>query len=174
MNKASLISSPARACCPRLQENCLQYLTTTATVLHFLRQQSTFCNSTFGFPQNWRLRNKPRNSIQWLVTTLIWVVTCRHYTISMLNPQTSFRRENSGNVAKCRLFSQATANITKSLKFLNWMNLCPIPDSTLIPFQLNMKTVLTALPNPWKLIALISPLGVAGVMACPRYALVWV
>ena len=108
-----------------------------------------------------------------LVTTLIWVVTCRHYIISVLIPQTSFRRENSGNVAKCRLFSQATANI-KSLKFLNWMNLCPIPDSTLIPFQLNMKTVLIASPNPWTLIALISPLGVAGVMGCPRYALVWV
>ena len=110
---------------------------------------------------------------RWLVTTLIWVVALRHYTISMLISQTSFRRENSGNVAKCRLFSQAAANI-KSLKFLNWMNVCPIPDSTLIPFQLNMKTVLIASPNPWKLIVLISPLGVAGVMECRRCALVWV
>ena len=173
MNKASLISSPTRAWCPRLQENCLQYLTTIATVLHFLRQKSTFCNTTFGFPQNWCLRNKPRNSIP---------MTCHYphlgsnipslYNICV-NSSDVISSENSHNVTKCRLFSQATANI-KSLKFLSWMNLCPIPDSTLIPFQLNMKTVLTALPNPWKLIALISPLGVAGVMACPRYALVWV
>ena len=40
-------------------------------------------------------------------TTQIWVVTRHQYGISALVPQTSFREETSGSVAKCRLFSQA-------------------------------------------------------------------
>ena len=40
-------------------------------------------------------------------TTQIWVVTRHQYGISALVPQTSFRRETSGGVTKCRLFSQA-------------------------------------------------------------------
>ena len=40
-------------------------------------------------------------------TTQIWVVTRQQYGISALVFQTSFRGETSGDVAKCRLFSQA-------------------------------------------------------------------
>ena len=42
----------------------------------------------------------------------IWVVTRHQYGISLLVSQTSFRRETSGGVAKCRLFSQATSSET--------------------------------------------------------------
>ena len=45
-------------------------------------------------------------------TTQIWVVTRHQYGISALISQTSFRGETSGDVAKCRLFSQATALFT--------------------------------------------------------------
>ena len=41
-------------------------------------------------------------------TTQIWVVTRHQCGISALVSQTSFGRETSGSVAKCRLFSQAT------------------------------------------------------------------
>ena len=37
----------------------------------------------------------------------IWVVTRHQYRISALVSQTSFGGETSGDVAKCRLFSQA-------------------------------------------------------------------
>ena len=40
-------------------------------------------------------------------TTQIWVVTRHQYGISALVSQTSFRGETSGDVTKCRLFSQA-------------------------------------------------------------------
>ena len=40
-------------------------------------------------------------------TAQIWVVTSHQYGISALVSQTSFGRETSGSVAKCRLFSQA-------------------------------------------------------------------
>ena len=43
-------------------------------------------------------------------TTQIWVVTRHQYGISALVPQTSFRRETSGYVAKCRLFSSRSAH----------------------------------------------------------------
>ena len=43
-------------------------------------------------------------------TTQIWVVTRHQYGISALVPQTSFRRETSGDVAKCRLFSSRSAH----------------------------------------------------------------
>ena len=41
------------------------------------------------------------------------VVTLHQYGISALVSQTSFRRETSEGVAKCRLFSQATLNVAK-------------------------------------------------------------
>ena len=44
-------------------------------------------------------------------TTQIWVVTRHQYGISALVSQTSFRGETSGDVAKCRLFSQATIHV---------------------------------------------------------------
>ena len=40
-------------------------------------------------------------------TTQISVVTRHQYRISAFVPQTSFREEISGDVAKCPLFSQA-------------------------------------------------------------------
>ena len=43
-------------------------------------------------------------------TTQIWVVTRHQYGISALVSQTSFGGETSGSVAKCRLFSQASAD----------------------------------------------------------------
>ena len=42
-------------------------------------------------------------------TTQMWVATRHQYGISALVFQTSFGGETSDNVAKCRLFSQATA-----------------------------------------------------------------
>ena len=42
-------------------------------------------------------------------TAQIWVVTRHQYGISALVSQTSFGGETSGDVAKCRLFSQAKA-----------------------------------------------------------------
>ena len=47
------------------------------------------------------------NQSEAATTTQIWVVTRHWCGISALVPQTSFRGENSGGVAKCRLFSQA-------------------------------------------------------------------
>ena len=44
-------------------------------------------------------------------TTQIWVVTCRQYGICSLIPQTSFWREASGVVVKCKLFYQAKKNL---------------------------------------------------------------
>ena len=43
-------------------------------------------------------------------TTQIWVVMRHQYGISALVPQTSFGGETSGSVAKCWLFSQASAD----------------------------------------------------------------
>ena len=55
-------------------------------------------------------------------TIQIWVVMRHQYGISALVFQTSFGRETSGSVAKCRLFSQATTtvpvkNLTSILTF---------------------------------------------------------
>ena len=44
-------------------------------------------------------------------TTQIWVVKRHKYGISALVSQTSFGRETSGSVAKCRLFSQANEEV---------------------------------------------------------------
>ena len=43
-------------------------------------------------------------------TTQIWVVTRHQYGISAFVSQTSFGGETSGNVVKCRLFSQTIEN----------------------------------------------------------------
>ena len=45
-------------------------------------------------------------------TTQIWVVTRHQYRIFALVSQTSFRGENGGGVAECRLFSQVRAKET--------------------------------------------------------------
>ena len=44
-------------------------------------------------------------------TTQIWVVKRHQYGISALVSQTSFGRETSGSIAKCRLFSQANEEV---------------------------------------------------------------
>ena len=43
-------------------------------------------------------------------TTQIWIVTRHQYRTSALVPQTSFRGETSGGIAKYRLFSQAVTH----------------------------------------------------------------
>ena len=50
-------------------------------------------------------------------TTQIWVVTRHQYAISALVPRTSFGGETSGDVTKCRLFSQDFCAL-KRLKFV--------------------------------------------------------
>ena len=47
-------------------------------------------------------------------TTQIWVVTRNQYGIAAPVSETSFGGETSGNVAKCRLFSQAKVPVTCS------------------------------------------------------------
>ena len=103
-----------------------------------LRKELTFGDATIGFLAKRRLRNERRNSILMTVcvttkiltlfeigwieansqpirsTKQIWVVTRHQYGISLLVSQTSFRRETSGGVAKCRLFSQATVESIKT------------------------------------------------------------
>ena len=97
--------------------------------------------STTGFPIKWSLTNTHRNSMMkchypdlgsssdWLnqishaarpirSTTQIWVVTRHQYGISELVSQTSFGGETSGGIAKCRLFSQATARLHKCILLL--------------------------------------------------------
>ena len=98
---------------------------------HSLRKQQTFGDVTTGFLPKWCLRKEHRNSIlmmchypdlggasDWLnqishaarpirSTTPIWVMTYHQYRISALISQTSFGRETSDDIAKCRLFPQA-------------------------------------------------------------------
>ena len=45
-------------------------------------------------------------------TTQIWVVPRHQYGISALVSQTSFGRETSGSVVKCRMFSKAKVGQT--------------------------------------------------------------
>ena len=103
-------------------------------------EQPTFRNVTIGFPAKWRLRNERRNSTvttcycldrnasDWFKqislvarpvrsTAAIRVVTRHQYGIcTSLVPQTSFRGETSGGVAKCRLVSMSTS------RGLRWQN----------------------------------------------------
>ena len=91
-------------------------------------KQPTLRNAAIGFPAKWRLRKDRRNSIlmtrhypelgsasDWSChlghllqpfrrTTWIWVVRRHRCGISALVSRTSFRRETSGGVVKCRLF----------------------------------------------------------------------
>ena len=95
-----------------------------------VRKQPTLEDATIGFPAKWRLRNELRNSIlmtrHYLYclaenllqairsTTHIWVVTRHRYGNFAPVSQTSFRGENSGGVAKFRLFSQAIQTAHKT------------------------------------------------------------
>ena len=93
-----------------------------------------FCGTSNGLPVKWRLRNERRNSILitchfphlgwcfWLVENLlhpirstiqIWVVTHYQHGLSVFVPQTPFRGDTRGWVAKCSLFSQANLAILK-------------------------------------------------------------
>ena len=87
-----------------------------------LRKQPTFGDATTGFPRKWRLRNERRNSIQmtrhyqdlgsasdwsYRVGNLIQPNVQHVIGISALVSPMSFNGEARGNVAKCRLFSQA-------------------------------------------------------------------
>ena len=49
-------------------------------------------------------------------TTQVWVVTRHQNGISALIPQTSFRRETSGGLAKYQLFSEALIGLAMTLK----------------------------------------------------------
>ena len=60
-----------------------------------LWKQSTFHEAATGFPAKWRLRKERAQKC--------------HTRLRALVHHTSFRGETSGGVAKCRLFSQATA-----------------------------------------------------------------
>ena len=96
-----------------------------------LKKQLTFREATTGFPRNdvwgtsaeipywWRVTAQIGSASDWLRqifnaawpmrgSSQIWVVTRHWYGISALVSQTSFRLENQDDVAKCRLFSQAT------------------------------------------------------------------
>ena len=87
------------------------------TQLWPIRNNQIWVVTRHQFPtQLWPIRN---NQI-WVVTrhqfptqlwpirnNQIWVVTRHQYGISALISQTLFRRETSGGVGKCRLFSQA-------------------------------------------------------------------
>ena len=53
-------------------------------------------------------------------TTQIWVVMHHQYRISVLVSQTSFGRETSGSVAKCRLFSQAKEVLLVLFSFVSY------------------------------------------------------
>ena len=111
-----------------------------------LRKQPTLRDATTGFPAKWRLGNDCRNSIlmtchcpdlgsasDWLKPisprpiwsfTQIWLVTAHHYGISALVSPTSFREETSCDVAKFRLFSQATISRKRSNRELKaWFSL---------------------------------------------------
>ena len=130
---------------PELALHCSEYIISplyNGVILIWcsLRKQPTFCAASTGFPAKWRLRNERGDSIlitryypdlgsvsdrSWRVgnslqpirsTTQTWLVTRHQYGISALVSQTSFRRETSGGVAKCRLFRQASLVLFKCIK----------------------------------------------------------
>jgi len=57
-----------------------------------------------------KMANRAKNRLraEMKSATQIWVVTRHQYGISALVPQTLFRGNTSGGVAKCRMFSQAS------------------------------------------------------------------
>ena len=90
-----------------------------------LRKQPTFCVTITNFPAKCRLRNACNNSTQmtchfWVVLWMVeanfsgdtnnpkYRVVTSHASVWSSGSQASFRGENSGNVAKCQLFSKAT------------------------------------------------------------------
>ena len=107
-----------------------------------LRKPPTFRDATTKLPRKMTSKHRRRNSIlmtchypdlgsnsDWLKqisdaerpirsTTQIFVVTRHQYGISALVSQTSFRRETSGGVSKCRLFSQATLIVSYKQLFI--------------------------------------------------------
>ena len=58
---------------------------------------------------------KIQRPVQWVLH--IWVVMRHQYGISALVSQTSFRRETSGGVAKCRLFLSGYLNLSAPTSF---------------------------------------------------------
>ena len=95
-----------------------------------LRKQPTFGDLPLVSPPNDVWESSAEIPYRWRVTTQIWVVLliswikfstrhdqseelprCHQYGISALVSQTSFDRETSGSVAKCRLFSQVRWNL---------------------------------------------------------------
>ena len=111
--------------------NMYFHLTRKMTQFNSLRKQRTSREVATYALAKWRLSNERRNSIlmtrhypdlgsasDWLKhagtsfqpirsTTKIWVVMRHQYGISALVTQTSFCEGSSGELAKCRLFSQA-------------------------------------------------------------------
>ena len=74
-----------------------------AQKLHTMKRHCPDLVSTYNWPKQIFHAARPIRS-----TNQIWVVTRHQYGISAL-VCTSFRRETSGSVAKCGLFSQAVA-----------------------------------------------------------------
>ena len=85
-------------------------------------KQSDEFQATTGSPMKWCMSNQHRIWVLLLLfganfpqydqsasATLIWVVTCYQYGISLPVSQTWFCRETSCGVAKCQLFTQASA-----------------------------------------------------------------
>ena len=113
---------------PHIHTDTLYFPTTSS-----IRKQTTFCDTTTGFPAKEHLRKEHRNSIlmmrhyldlgtasDWschLWNLLLnqsealpqtWVVMSHQYGISALISQTSFHGEAVTGVSECHLFSQAT------------------------------------------------------------------
>ena len=53
-----------------------------------------------------------------VIGTQIWVVTRHQYRMSALVPETSFCKETSGDVTKCRLFHQAGLKSTHTYRVI--------------------------------------------------------
>ena len=109
-----------------------------------LRKQPTFCDTNTSFRTKWCLRGAGKNPYWWHITTQILVVLligwnkfsldttnqrhyplpdadlmmCHQYGISVVISQTSFRRETSGDILKCRPFSQGTTQEEGALLYL--------------------------------------------------------
>ena len=75
--------------------------------LHSPSEQQTFWDTTTGFPRKDVSETCAEIPCLLRITTQIWVVARHEYGIFVLVSQTSFPGETSGDVAKCRLFSQA-------------------------------------------------------------------
>ena len=74
-----------------------------------------FCRQNLSNPTNDIWETSAQIPYWQRVTTQIWVVTRHRNGISAFISQTSFGGETSGSVAKCRLFSHATASLRKDI-----------------------------------------------------------